>query len=166
MLPRTTRQRDQRQVLLLKLRHFLGLDDHLRASVDRVDRADRSPPAPAATSGPATLSAVPSKDATCRGVSPKSGSRPLGGEREMQPEPLPGRIFNPTIAAEGRQNVAEKGHSFSERREAEIEPPENAYLRVGKIGVAEFGQSAVSPCTFKAPNNQPIFSIPGSRTGR
>jgi hypothetical protein len=72
---------------------------------------------------PATLSAVPSKEATCRGVSPKSGSRPLGGEREIQPEPLPGRIFNPTIAAEGRQNVAEKGHSFSERREAEIEPP-------------------------------------------
>jgi hypothetical protein len=59
------------------------------------------------------------------------------------------RIFNPTIAAEGRQNVAEKGHSFSERREAEIEPPESAYLRVDTIGVAEFGQSAVSPCTFK-----------------
>jgi hypothetical protein len=75
----------------------------------------------------------------------------------MQPEPLPGRIFNPTIAAEGRQNVAEKGHSFSERREAAINPPECAYLRVGEIGVAEFGQSAVSPCTFKAPNNQPIF---------
>ena len=105
------------------------------------------------------------QDATCRGVSPKSGSRPLGGERKMQPEPLPGRIFNPTIAAEGRQNVDEKGHSFSERREAEIEPPENAYLRVGKIGVAEFGQSAVSPCTFKGLNNQPISSIPGSRTG-
>src|ERR1019366_5706095 len=47
--------------------------------------------------------------------SPTSGSRPLADEREMQPEPLPGRIFNSTIAAEGRQNVAEKGHSFSER---------------------------------------------------
>src|ERR1039458_9743589 len=77
----------------------------------------------------------------------------------------PARLFNPTIAAEGRQNVAEKGHSFSERREAEIEPPESAYLRVGVIGVAELGQSAVSPCTFKGPNNQPISSIPGSRTG-
>ncbi len=41
-LPRTTRQREQRHVLLLKLRHFLGLDDHLRASVDRVNRVDRS----------------------------------------------------------------------------------------------------------------------------
>src|SRR5450759_1783501 len=54
--------------------------------------------------------------------SPTSGSRPLADEREMQPEPLPGRIFNSTIAAEGRQNVAEKGHSFSERREAEMAP--------------------------------------------
>jgi hypothetical protein len=54
--------------------------------------------------------------------SPRSGSRPLADEREMQPEPLPGRIFNSTIAAEGRQNVAEKGHSNSERREAEMAP--------------------------------------------
>jgi hypothetical protein len=44
-------------------------------------------------------------------------------------------------------------------------PPERAYLRVGEIDVAEFGQSAVSPCTFKGPNNQPISSILGSRTG-
>ena len=49
--------------------------------------------------------------------------------------------------------LPKKGHSFSERREAGIEPPVSAYLRVGEIGVAEFGQSAVSPCTFKAPNN-------------
>jgi hypothetical protein len=32
-------------------------------------------------------------------------------------------------------------------------PPESAYLRIGEIGVAEFGQSTVSPCTFKGPNS-------------
>src|SRR5450759_4668801 len=65
--------------------------------------------------------------------SPTSGSRPLADEREMQPEPLPGRIFNSTIAAEGRQNVAEKGHSFSERREAEMASLSNADILTSRL---------------------------------
>ena len=57
------------------------------------------------------------------------------------------------MAAEGRQNVAEKGHSFSERREAEIDPPERAYLRVGEFGVAEFGREPLRFQGAKQPAN-------------
>jgi hypothetical protein len=49
--------------------------------------------------------------------------------------------------------LPKKGIVFPNVEKLESNPPESAYLRVGEIGVAEFGQSAVSPCTFKAPNN-------------
>jgi hypothetical protein len=61
--------------------------------------------------------------------------------------------------------LPKKGIVFPNVKKLKSTPPESAYLRVGENGVAEFGQSAVSPCTFKGPNNQPISSIPGSRTG-
>ena len=61
--------------------------------------------------------------------------------------------------------LPKKGIVFPNVEKLESNPPESAYLRVGEIGVSEFGQSAVSSCTFKGPNNQPISSIPGSRTG-
>ena len=61
--------------------------------------------------------------------------------------------------------LPKKGIVFPNVEKLKSNPLRRAYLRVGEIGVAEFGQSAVSPCTFKAPNNQPISSIPGSRTG-
>jgi hypothetical protein len=53
--------------------------------------------------------------------------------------------------------LPKKGIVFPNVEKLESTPLESAYLRVGEIDVAEFGQSAVSPCTFKAPNKQPIF---------
>jgi hypothetical protein len=61
--------------------------------------------------------------------------------------------------------LPKKGIVFPNVEKLKWPPPESEYLRVGEIDVAEFGQSAVSPCTFKGPNTQPISSIPGSRTG-
>jgi hypothetical protein len=41
--------------------------------------------------------------------------------------------------------------------EARKSNPLRARICVSGRCLAEFDQSAVSPCTFKAPNNQPIF---------
>ena len=49
--------------------------------------------------------------------------------------------------------MPKKGHSFSKRREAEIDPPERAYLRVGEIGVAEFGREPLHFQGAKQPAN-------------
>jgi hypothetical protein len=45
--------------------------------------------------------------------------------------------------------LPKKGIVFPNVEKLKSNPPASAYLRVGEIGVVEFGQSAVSPCTFK-----------------
>ena len=58
-------------------------------------------------------------------------SAPLSADRHL---PI-NSICNPTIAAEGRQNVAEKGHSFSEwRKKSEPYPLAIAYALKSELG--------------------------------